>query len=192
MGFPSGSVVKNPPAMQETQIRSLGRENPLEKGLPSLVLLPGESHGQRSLVGYSPWGRKESDTTERLSRHAHPWRTEVLLPPQLSAGSFQGPLVSLPRGLPSSNPSIETLTPILSLALNLFWLEGPVLPQGSPEKARPAQDLEIWMQNPPTSFFRRRRPVFRVCPGCDTRSRLTMWHVPYRGCNAMLLVLVLW
>ena len=30
------------------------------------VLLPGKSHGQRSLVGYSPWGRKESDTTERL------------------------------------------------------------------------------------------------------------------------------
>ena len=29
-------------------------------------LLPGKSHGQRSLVGYSPWGRKESDTTERL------------------------------------------------------------------------------------------------------------------------------
>ena len=33
-------------------------------GLP--VLLPGESHGGRRLVGYSPWGRKESDTTERL------------------------------------------------------------------------------------------------------------------------------
>ena len=31
------------------------------------VFLPGKSHGQRSLVGYSPWGRKESDTTERLS-----------------------------------------------------------------------------------------------------------------------------
>ena len=30
------------------------------------VLLPGKSHGQRSLVGYSPWGRKESDMTERL------------------------------------------------------------------------------------------------------------------------------
>ena len=28
---------------------------------------PGESHGQRSLVGYSPWGHKESDTTERLN-----------------------------------------------------------------------------------------------------------------------------
>ena len=33
---------------------------------PTLVLLPGKSHGRRSLVGYSPWGRKESDTTERL------------------------------------------------------------------------------------------------------------------------------
>ena len=32
-------------------------------------LLPGKSHGQRSLVGYSPWGRKESDTTERLHFH---------------------------------------------------------------------------------------------------------------------------
>ena len=30
------------------------------------VFLPGESHGRKSLVGYSPWGRKESDTTERL------------------------------------------------------------------------------------------------------------------------------
>ena len=35
--------------------------------LPTPVFLPGEFHGQRSLVGYSPWGRKESDTTERLT-----------------------------------------------------------------------------------------------------------------------------
>ena len=35
-------------------------------GNPILAFLPGKSHGQRSLVGYSPWGRKESDTTERL------------------------------------------------------------------------------------------------------------------------------
>ena len=35
-------------------------------GNPAPVLLPEKSHGQRSLVGYSPWGRKESDTTERL------------------------------------------------------------------------------------------------------------------------------
>ena len=35
--------------------------------LPTPVFLLGESHGQRSLEGYSPWGRKEQDTTERLS-----------------------------------------------------------------------------------------------------------------------------
>ena len=36
---------------------------------PTPVLLPGKSHGWRSLVGYSPWGREESDTTERLYFH---------------------------------------------------------------------------------------------------------------------------
>ena len=36
---------------------------------PTPVLLPGESHGWRSLVGYSPWGHKESDTTEGLHFH---------------------------------------------------------------------------------------------------------------------------
>ena len=37
--------------------------------VPRPVLLPGKFHGLRSLVGYCPWGRKESDTTERLRRH---------------------------------------------------------------------------------------------------------------------------
>ena len=36
------------------------------KWQPTPVLLPGKSHGRRNLVGYSPWGGKESDTTERL------------------------------------------------------------------------------------------------------------------------------
>ena len=35
--------------------------------LPTPVFLPGEFHGQRSLVGYSPWGQKESGTTEQLT-----------------------------------------------------------------------------------------------------------------------------
>ena len=61
-------MVKNLPAMQETWVRSLGLEDALEKGMATTpVFLPGESHGQRSLVGYSPWGHKESDTTEQLS-----------------------------------------------------------------------------------------------------------------------------
>jgi len=47
-------MLKNLPAMQETRVRSLGWEDPLEKGMAiHSVFLPGESHGQRSLVGYS-------------------------------------------------------------------------------------------------------------------------------------------
>ena len=57
-------MVKNLPAVQETQVLSLGQEDPLKKGVVTLVFLPGESHGQRSLVGHSPWSRKESNTTE--------------------------------------------------------------------------------------------------------------------------------
>ena len=68
MDFPGGSDDKNRLAMQETQVQSLGQEDPLEKGMATHpVFLPGESHGQRNLVGYSPWGDKESGTTERLT-----------------------------------------------------------------------------------------------------------------------------
>ena len=40
------------------------------KWQPIPVFLPGNFHGQRSLAGYSPWGRQESETTERQSTHA--------------------------------------------------------------------------------------------------------------------------
>jgi len=43
-----------------------GRSPGEEKWQPTPVFLPGKSHGQRSLVGYIPWGQKESDITERL------------------------------------------------------------------------------------------------------------------------------
>ena len=53
--------------MQETWIQSLSWEDPLEKGMATKSsIYPGKSHGPRSLVGYSPWGCKELDTTERL------------------------------------------------------------------------------------------------------------------------------
>ena len=61
-------IVKNLPAVQETRVWFLGWEDPLEKERqPSLVFLPGESHGQRDLVGYGIWGCKKSDTTEWLT-----------------------------------------------------------------------------------------------------------------------------
>ena len=66
-------VKKNAPAMQETsgtQGGSLGREDPLERGMaPTPAFLPRESHGQRSLAGCSPWSHKEADTTE-VTEHA--------------------------------------------------------------------------------------------------------------------------
>ena len=61
-------TVKCLPTMLETRDRSLGREDLWRrKWQPTPVLLPGKSHGQRNLVGYSPWGCKELDMTERLS-----------------------------------------------------------------------------------------------------------------------------
>ena len=59
---------------QKTRVRSLGQEDPLEKKMATApVFLPGGSHGQRSLAGYSPRGHKESDRTE----HACMWYSIV-------------------------------------------------------------------------------------------------------------------
>ena len=63
-GCLNGKRIRLP--MQETKemkVRSLGRENPRKKEMVTTpVFLPRESHGQRSLVGYCPWGHKESGT----------------------------------------------------------------------------------------------------------------------------------
>ena len=61
-------TVKNPPAVRETgSILGSGRFPWRRAWQPTPVFLPGESHGQRSLAGYSPRRRKESDTTEQWS-----------------------------------------------------------------------------------------------------------------------------
>ena len=71
-------MVKHPPTVWETRVQSLGPENlPEKERQPTPVFLPGKSLGRRSLVGYSPWGCKESDRTEPLHFHAPPkagWR----------------------------------------------------------------------------------------------------------------------
>ena len=58
--------VKCLPAMQETQVQSLGWEDPLEKAMATHSSTLAWKIPWRSLVGYSPWGHKELDTTERL------------------------------------------------------------------------------------------------------------------------------
>ena len=61
-------MVKNLPAMQETGFDPWVRQIPWRREwLPTPVFLPGGFHGQRSLVGNSPWDHKESDTTEQLT-----------------------------------------------------------------------------------------------------------------------------
>ena len=58
-------TVKTLSAMSETRVKSLGWEDPQRREWqPILVFLPGESHGLRSLAGYSSWSHKESDTTK--------------------------------------------------------------------------------------------------------------------------------
>ena len=57
IGFPGGSVIKNLPANAGDAVQSLGQEDPVEKEMA--VFLPGQSYGWRSLVGYSPLGRKK-------------------------------------------------------------------------------------------------------------------------------------
>ena len=68
LGFWDISVVKNQPGDTGNEGSIPGPEDPWRRAWqPTPVLLPGESHGQRSLVGYSPWGPKES---------RHDWKTE--------------------------------------------------------------------------------------------------------------------
>ena len=75
MDFPGGSDSKEPAcnAGDLGLIPGLGRSpgggTPGGGWQPTPAFLPGESHGQRSLEGYSPWGHKESDMTEQLSTH---------------------------------------------------------------------------------------------------------------------------
>ena len=97
-------LVKNPPAMRETWVGSLSFEDPLEEGMqPTPVLLPVESHGQRTLGGWGGglWGCKESDTTERLSTPNTTFSdirsSQALIPP--------------PRTLLNSHPPDPTTSP---------------------------------------------------------------------------------
>ena len=77
-------MVKNPPASAGdmryvSSIPELERSSGVGNGKNTPVFLPGKSHGQRSLVGYSPWGCRELDMTERLSRQTGVLLTRVLL-----------------------------------------------------------------------------------------------------------------
>ena len=114
--LPVAQMVKCLPTMWETWVQSLGQEDFLEKEWqPTPVFLPGESHGRRSLVSYSAWGPKESNTTERL--HFQYLYYKPLLPLLLS-------LLILVKSI-HTVLSIDTglsLLIVLLILLILYWL----------------------------------------------------------------------
>ena len=57
-------TVKNLPSMWETQVQSLGWKEPLEKNMATHSSILAWRIPQRSLMGYNPWARKQSDTNE--------------------------------------------------------------------------------------------------------------------------------
>ena len=82
-------MVKNLPAMQETQVQSLNQEDPRRrKWQPSPVFLAREFHGQRSLAGHSPGGGKESDTAWQLNNKNKPsYLPKALSPNTITSGT---------------------------------------------------------------------------------------------------------
>ena len=138
-------TVKNPPAMQETWVQSWVRKIPWRRERqPSPVSLPGKSHGQRSLVGCSPWGCKESDMTEWLTLSLlsckNIWSMQdvvLLLLSTIWLSHLHGLSMGLPRqeywhGLPSPpghlpNLGTEPTSPALPAAsLPLSYLGSPI------------------------------------------------------------------
>ena len=98
-------TVKGLPTMRETRVQSLSWEDVLEKEMAthSSILawkIPGKNRSpQKSLVGYSPWGRKESDMTERLPFHFHALEKEMAT--HSSVLAWRTPGMGEPGGLPS-------------------------------------------------------------------------------------------
>ena len=102
-------------------VRFLVRKIPWKRAWqPTLVFLPRESHGQRSLVGYRPWGHKESDMAEGQRTHTHKQKDGrkegKYLPPVLAGcGVIQG----LPRS--QCSESFRRLPNTVPLSLLLSW-----------------------------------------------------------------------
>ena len=143
-GLPGGSVVKNSPA-NAGDIRDACRLHPWVGKFPwrkawqlTPVFLPEESHGQRSLVGYSPWSHKESDTTEQLSTHLNP---NLLFIPPPRIFSFFGHAIwrvessSLTRdrtcvpctGGAEPSPRDCQGSPVLNFLLDFFFFSPAIL-----------------------------------------------------------------
>ena len=101
--------LKNLSAMQKTHVLSLRQWDSLEKGIPTPVFLLEKFHGQKNLTSYSPWGCKESDMTEQLTRTHTSTQTLLLFSYSYSSyyffykTSISFPIVAAPIYIPRSS-----------------------------------------------------------------------------------------
>ena len=111
-----GQLVKNPPEMQKTWVWSLSQEDPWRRKCQlTPVFLPGKSHGQGSLVGYSPWGHKNwirpsDQATTPFINTTHPSQSNSApFQPPSQAGDLTypvfAPIATFPHNQCSSNKS---------------------------------------------------------------------------------------
>ena len=123
-------LVKCLPAMQETWVRSLGWEDPWRrKWKPTPVSLPGESHGRRSLIGYSPQGRKEV---------GHNWVTSLSL--HHLAGTSPLPLDTSSSKLLQCHAATAPYDPLV-----IFFYSTPVSLPGESHGQRKLAGYSPWV-----------------------------------------------
>ena len=97
---------------------------------PTPVLLPGKSHGWRSLVACSPWGRDESDATERLHFHFHFHTLEKAMATHSSVLAWRIPRMGEPGGLPSMGPHrVRFDWSDLAAMSSYIWVKKKKIPQ---------------------------------------------------------------
>ena len=144
--------------MQETQVLSLSREGPLEDEMAAPpVFLSAKSHGRRSLGGYSPRGRQESDVTWWLKNSKQHWEAQG---PSDAHNSL--------RAIPTAAPTAEDA-------------EAEQLPQGPTAPGRPGQGSKPVTQCPAACCFSQRKSATwrgsqpfakSLCPSGNTQ----LWH----------------
>ena len=121
-------TVKNLPAMQETRVLSLGWEDPWRrKWLPTPVFLPGKFHGQRSLVGYSPWSCKRVGhdlVTKQQLQQIFIWPRKTLKPGAGTCASGERALRSLElRFTTQSKISCKKMVFVTFFLMVIIWKE---------------------------------------------------------------------
>ena len=130
LAFLMSQMVKNLPAVQETWVRSLGREDLLEKGMTThSSILAWRIRGQMSVVGYSPWGLKELDMIEWLTLNSGSYCIQLIPECTVSTLTHQ-----LPQS--TQEPSIyfdiwtEQMSPVFYLSYFLVHrtITSPTLP----------------------------------------------------------------